>query len=179
MKRALVLSLVLVGIIGAVGLSQGCCCCPPPPERPPCYTSFWVGEPIEIGLRVPFCFCYCNCCETPQVLGWHVETWSDGTLVYSVALDAPTSPTDFSAIWDQTDSSGAQVAAGYYKVVVSTTTGDYEAYLKLVERPQGCCFWPWLSSWPCSISVCQPRVTLSRTCTSPCQIKLFVSPCCP
>lgn len=179
MKRALALIVVLVGVLGAVGLAQGCGGCPPQPERPPCYSAFWVGEPIQIGLKVPLCFCMCCFCDAPQVLGWHVETWPDGNLVYSAALDVPAAPADFSITWDQKDASGNQVAAGYYKVVVSTTQGDYEAYLKLVERPQGCCFWPWLPSWPCLGSLCQPHVTLSRTCVSPCQIKLFVSPCCP
>ncbi|MCD5408628.1 hypothetical protein LR090_05350, partial [Candidatus Bipolaricaulota bacterium] len=79
----------------------------------------------------------------------------------------------------QLDTGGVQVAAGYYKVVVVTTDGEYEAYLKLVERPQCCFFWPWLASPPCAIGVCQPRVVLSRVCVSPCEFRLFVSPCCP
>lgn len=180
MKRAFVLSLILVGIIGAVGLSQGCCCCPQE-ERPPCYTAFWVGEPIQIGFKVPLCFCCCCCCcETPQVLGWHVETWPDGNLVYSASLDTPIAPSAFSATWDQTDASGTQVAAGYYTVVVSTTKGDYKAYLKLVEKPQCCCcFWPFLCSCPCFGNLCEPHVTLSRACAPHCRVELYIGPCSP
>lgn len=176
MKRAFVLSLFLVGIIGAVGLSQDCC---PQAERPPCYTAFWVGEPIQIGLKVPLCFCCC-CCETPQVLGWHVETWPDGNLVYSASLEEAVTPSAFSATWDQTDASGTQVSAGYYTVVVSTTKGNYKTYLKLVEKPQGCCFfWPFLCSRPCFGNLCEPRVTLSRACVPRCQVELHVGLCCP
>jgi len=180
MKRAFVLSLILVGIIGAVGLSQGCCCCPQE-ERPPCYTAFWVGEPIQIGFKVPLCFCCCCCCcETPKVLGWHVETWPDGNPVYSASLDTPIAPSAFSATWDQTDASGTQVAAGYYTVVVSTTKGDYKAYLKLVEKPQCCCcFWPFLCSCPCFGNLCEPHVTLSRACAPHCRVELYIGPCSP
>ncbi|HIP99766.1 TPA: hypothetical protein EYH33_04440 [Candidatus Bipolaricaulota bacterium] len=176
MKRVLLVAVVLVGLAGSIGLAQcgGC----PPPERPPCYTSFWVGEPVQIELKVSYGFCCC-CYSAPQVLGWRVETWPDGVTVYSEAFAAPVAASAFSVTWDQLDATGAQVAAGYYKVVVVTTAGEYEAYLRLVERPQGCCFWPWLSSRPCAVSLCQPRVILSRPCVSPCQIRLFVSPCCP
>jgi hypothetical protein len=178
MKRTLVVALALVGVIGAVALAQ-CGCVTPEPEKPSCYSSFWAGEPIKIELRVPLCFCFCCCCETPQVLGWRVEAWADGTLIYSAALDAPVAPAEFSATWDQTDATGVQVAAGYYTIVVSTTAGEYETYARIVERPEGCCFWPFLGSWPCFGKLCEPHVVLSRTCMSPCQIKLFVGPCCP
>ncbi len=177
MKRALLVAAVLVGLVGSVGLAQ-CGCCPPS-ERPPCYTSFWVGEPVQIELKVSYCFCCCCCCSAPQVVGWRVETWPDGVTVYSETLATPVAASAFSATWDQLDAGGVQVEAGYYKVVVVTTTGEYAAYLKLVERPQCCCFWPWLTSRPCAISPCQPRVILSRPCVSPCQLRLFVSPCCP
>lgn len=187
MKRALQVAVVLVGLVGSVGLAQ--CGCPPP-ERPPCYTSFWVGEPVQIELKVPFLrlwactagFCCCCCGSSLQVLGWRVEPWPDGVAVYSETLPTPVAASAFSATWDQLDTGGVQVAAGYYKVVVITTEGEYEAYLKLVERPQ-CCFfwffWPWLAFRPCAIGVCQPRLVLSRVCVSPCEVRLFVSPCCP
>ncbi len=172
MKRVLVLSLLLVGVIGAVGLAQNCCCCPAPqPQQPPCYTSFWTGEQIQIGLKVPFgLLCCCCCCEGPQiqVTGWQVKTWPGGTVVYDVNLDSPVSYHQFSATWDQKDASGNQVAAGFYTVVVKTTNGNYETYLKLVQRPEGCCFWPWLFSKYCTHSACKPYVTLSRTCVQPC-----------
>jgi hypothetical protein len=102
------------------------------------------------------------------VTGWQVKTWPGGTVVYDVNLDSPVSYHQFSATWDQKDASGNQVAAGFYTVVVKTTNGNYETYLKLVQRPEGCCFWPWLFSKYCTHSACKPYVTLSRTCVQPC-----------
>lgn len=176
MKRGLVLSLALVGLMGAVGLAQ-CYCCTPA-ERPPCYSAFWLGESVQIELKVPWRLCCC--CAAPQVVGWRVETWPQGELVYSVSLEAPVAASDFSASWDQTDLSGAQVPAGYYTVVVSTTEGEYEAYLKLVEKAEcGCFFWWHSRSWPCGWSLCEPRVILSRACVPRCRIELHIGACCP
>jgi hypothetical protein len=180
MKRALLLDAAAVAVLGALGWAQ--CCPQPAPPQPDCYTAFWLGEPVQIEIKQSWSlFCCCCCCDELQVLGWRIEAWPAGTVVYSVSLPAPVAAASFLATWDQLDQLGNQVAAGFYKVVVVTDQGEYFTYLKLVERP-GCCFWPCLSSLPCGWKWCEPRVVLSRACVSPCWSPCgfrIVLPCCP
>ncbi|MGC9529784.1 MAG: hypothetical protein ACP5G2_04095 [Candidatus Bipolaricaulaceae bacterium] len=180
MNRRVLAVIALVAVMGGVALAQ-CSCVTPQPTGPKCYAAFWVGQAVEIELKAPVSFCCC-CCDSPEVLGWHVEAWGGG-VVYSATLSAPQAARQFSAVWDQTDQQGNQVAAGFYQAVVTTTDGDYVAPLKIVARPQGgcCCWWPfgYLRSISCARKWCEPYVVLSRACTAPCCGVQFRLGCCP
>lgn len=169
MKKALGV-VVGLSLIGLVGLGQGCC---PPPSEPPCYTSFWVGEAICFELVTPYSlFCCCCCGDSPvQVTGWRVVTL-EGNVVYQEAFAAPMSPGEWS--WKQVDLLGNPVAPNFYKIVVSTTSGEYETVIRIMAKPEcGCCFFGRFGLWsrPCGISWCEPYVKVYRCpacCPAPC-----------
>ena len=166
---------LLVGILGVFGILGAAQCCPPPSE-PPCYTAFWQGEDVCFELVVPF-WGWCCCCPAPQVqvTGWRVVT-TDGNMIYQETFATPTAPGKW--VWKQVDAQGKPVAPGFYKIVVSTTSGEYENTVKIVAKPDCCtccfpffffgCFGLW--SKPCGVSWCQPYVKLYRcpTCEAPC-----------
>lgn len=171
MSRKLVLAAVL-GAFGILGMAQ---CCPPPSE-PPCYTTFWQGEDVCFELVVPF-WGWCCCCPAPQVqvTGWRVVTM-DGNVIYQETFATPTAPGKW--VWKQVDAQGRPVAPGFYKIVVSTTSGEYENTVKIVAKPEcQCCCFPFFffgycgfASKPCMVSWCTPYVKLYRcpTCEASC-----------
>lgn len=181
MKRLGVLVLG-VSALGVLAVGQWCAPCAKTIE-PPCYTAFWQGEDICFELVVPwswFC-CWCPTAPQVQVTGWRVVTL-DGGLVYQEVFPSPTAPGKW--VWKQVDASGNPVAPGYYKIIVSTNTAEYENIVKIVAKPdccQPCCFFPFfffgcwgIASKPCQVPWCSPYVKLYRcpTCPAPC-----VTPC--
>lgn len=176
MKRILVLA-ALLGVMGMAGMAQPCC---PPTTEPPCYTAFWQSEDICFELVVPW-WGWCCCCQAPQVqvTGWRVVAL-DGTVVYLETFPAPAAPGKY--VWKQVDSAGNPVAPGYYKIVVATTSGEYENTVKIVARPSGTCCFPfffgcfWLWSRPCVASWCQPYVKVHRcpSCEVPCGCRVTI-----
>ncbi len=190
MKRAMILSLVLSMALGGWAMAQ-CSCLPTTrPATPRCYVSFQQCQQIEIGLRTPRPFFPLFCCSpcaqpaAPNVVGWRVETL-EGVLVYEQELYAPASGSSFSAVWDQVDMDGQQVAPGYYEVSVVTQDGIYSKHLRILDR---CQFVFPFFSFGCSTSACGPDVSLSRyvpprppsTCCMPClPSPCLPHPCCP
>lgn len=171
MKRTLVVAAVL-GAFGILGAAQ---CCPPPSE-PPCFTAFWQREEICFDLVVPWWGWCCPCPPSPpMVLGWRVVNLA-GELIYQETFPAPVAPGKWS--WKQTDRGGNPVAPGYYKIVISTTAGEFENTVKIVARQDCClCCFPFFFFWcfgvwsrPCPVSWCQPYVRLYRcpVCPPPC-----------
>ncbi|MBC7318801.1 hypothetical protein H5T57_06115 [Candidatus Bipolaricaulota bacterium] len=166
-----------VAALGVLSVGQGCAPCVTTAE-PPCYTAFWQGEDVCFELVVPFGL-FCCCCTGPQiqVTGWRVATL-DGNVVYQEVFPAPVAPGKW--VWKQVDANGNPVEPGFYKIIISTTTGEYENTVKIVARPdccQPCCFFPFFffgcwgpSSKSCAISWCTPYVKLYRcpACAAPC-----------
>lgn len=177
MKRLAVLALA-IGVLGGLAAAQGCAPCATPAPEPSCFTAFWQGEDICFELVVPWSLFCCCCCGAPQVqvTGWRVMTL-EGNVVYQETFPAPVAPGKW--VWKQVDAQGNPVAPGYYKIVVSATTGEYENTVKIVARQDCClpccfpffflgCFGAW--SKPCAVSWCTPYVKLYRcpTCVAPC-----------
>lgn len=172
------LGLVVLGLSvwGLLAAGQGCAPCGQPAQEPPCYTAFWEGEDIWFELVLPWSWCCC-CCQAPQVqvTGWRVVDWN-GNIVYQEAFPSPQPPGKW--VWKQVDASGNPVPPGYYKIVVSTTTGEYENTVKIVAKTCCCqCCFPcfffscwWTPSKPCPLPWCTPYVKLYRcpTCVVPC-----------
>lgn len=160
MRRAAVLAaLTLVPLALASGpvWAQG----PVVEEVPPCYTAFWVSEAVHFKLEVPWRLFFCCCCDKPLITGWRVEAM-DFSLVFGEAFPEPRDPRCFEMIWDQKDLEGVQVAAGYYRIVVETTTGEYTSYVKIEEKTDCCCCWPRPRSCPCPVTFCEPQVKVYR-----------------
>lgn len=173
MKKTLALVLGL-GVLGVLAWGQGWCAPCNSAAEPSCYTAFWQGEDVCFELVVPSFFCWC-CCPKPEVTGWRVVSL-DGNVLYQETFPSPVAPGKW--VWKQVDALGNPVPPGYYKIVVSTTTGEYENTVKIVAKPecQPCCFpffffgcWG-LCSKPCFFSWCQPYVKVYRcpTCEVPC-----------
>lgn len=172
-----------VAALGVLGLGQWSASCPPATE-PSCYTTFWQGEDVCFELVVPWSF-FCWGCPGPQiqVTGWRVTTW-DGNVVYQEIFSAPVPPGKW--VWKQVDASGNPVEAGFYKIIVSTTSGEYETTVKIVAKSDGCsscCFFPFFfwgcwgwTSKPCAPSWCSPYVKLYRcpTCAAPCGVTIYL-----
>jgi len=164
MKRAALLAVVIVGLLGGLAAAQCDCAAGTDVERPPCYTAFWSGEQVRFKLVVPadYFFC-CPDCETPLITGWRVEML-DGAILYEATFDLPKGHW-YVISWDQKDAWGSSVSEGYYKVVVATTSaGEFVNYIKVTPCCWGwggCC-WPRLSSCPCGIVIGQPYVKIFR-----------------
>ncbi len=181
MKRWAGLALA-ISAFAVLTAAQWCAPCGQPAPEPPCFTAFWQGEDVCFELVVPWSVFCCCCCGAPQVqvLGWRVIT-PEGKVVYQETFPTPVPPGKW--VWKQVDSTGKAVAPGYYKIIISTVSGEFENTVRIVARDgccQPCCFFPfffgcWLWSRPCAISWCTPYVKLYRcpTCVAPC-----VPPCC-
>ncbi|MGB9757317.1 MAG: hypothetical protein ACP5JD_02290 [Candidatus Bipolaricaulaceae bacterium] len=185
MKRILALLLALGGL-GILAFGETCAPCASPATEPPCYTAFWQGEDICFELVVPWYF-YCSCCyPKPMVTGWRVATL-DGNVVYQETFPSPVAPSKW--VWKQVDTNGNPAAPGYYKIIISTTTGEYENTIKIVARPecQPCCCFPFFffGCWgavskPCGISWCSPYVKVYRcpacepSCWGPCGVTIYL-----
>lgn len=176
MKKALAMG-VGVGLWGLMAFGQACAPCIAATAEPPCYTTFWQGEDICFELVVPwglFCCCWCTSGQV-QVLGWRVITL-EANVVYQATFPTPVAPSKW--VWNGVDASGNPVPPGYYKIVVSTTAGEFENTVKIAAKQDCCsCFFPFffLGCWgmgskPCAVSWCQPYVKLYRcpVCPTPC-----------
>ena len=139
---ALGLALLLVAVSGIAGTSTSTST-----------AQYRLGETIrfEIEDQKTCCWCCCccccckpTCCDT-QVLGWHI-TDACGVWVYSVVHDAPVSASTWEGSWPQTNSSGTQVSAGYYKLCVDTSVGTLSRCLKIYD-PCRCCCWNPCTCW--------------------------------
>lgn len=180
MKRARLWTLVLVVLGGALAWGQTWCdpCAPPPPPEPPCYITFWAGEPILAELVIPWGLFCCNPCQSATMItGWSVEAFGGG-VVFQYAYPVPVSA-GTKIVWDQKDLAGTQVAPGFYKIVVTTTDRAVSIHVKIENKRADCCFFVCTPfSRPCGISFCDPYLKVSRapSCTScgdPC-----CDPCC-
>lgn len=181
MKRALLSTLAVVLVGGGLAVAQ-CCppppCCPPPLPEPPCYTTFWVGEPILVELVVPWSiFCCAPCQPAMMITGWTVEAFGGG-VVYQYAYPAPVGA-GTQIVWDQKSLTGTQVAPGFYKITVVTTSTAVSVHLKIEEKRADCCFFLCLPlSKPCGISLCDPYLKVSRAPDCPACVAPCCSPCC-
>ena len=92
------------------------------------------------------CCCECTCCET-QVSGWHV-TDACGVWVYSVEHDVAVLASSWQGSWSQVDSSGSQVPAGTYEIVVETSAGTLSRCIEITDSCR---------SRRCSPCTCQTR----------------------
>lgn len=186
MKRTLALLLALGGL-GILAFGETCAPCASAATEPPCYTAFWQGEDICFELVVPWNFFCCYCCTTSvQILGWRVTTLA-GNVVYQETFPSPVAPSKW--VWKQMDVNGKPVEPGYYKIIISTTTGEYGSTVKIVAKPecQPCCCFPFfffncfgLISKPCVFSWCAPYVkvyhcpTCGTSCFGPCGVTIYL-----
>lgn len=175
MKRALLSTLAIVLVGGGVAVGQWYCnpCAPPPPPEPPCYTTFGPGEPILVQLVIPWSIFCCNpCATTTMILGWSVEAF-EGGVVFSYTFPVPVAAST-EIVWDQRDLTGAQVPAGFYKIVVTTTGGDVVTHVKVEALPGSGCGWWRPAPRACGFSLCDPYLKVSPaptpcpTCYDPC-----------
>jgi len=180
MKRARLLALALVVFGGALAWGQAWCwpCPPPPAPEPPCYVTFWVGEPILVELVIPWgVFCCTPCPSTTMITGWSVEAFGGGVVyqhVYPVPVGASTK-----IVWNQHDATGVQVPPGFYTITVTTTDKAVQAFVKIEPRRADCCLFlcaPF--SKPCGVAWCAPYLKVSRApacdpCCSPCLFPFF------
>ncbi len=173
MKRMLAVA-ALVAMLGAVAVAQ-CCPPPPPPAEPPCYTTFWVGEEVYFKVE-QFWSIFCCCCGGQDlVVGWQVQVFGTGQVIYTVTLPAPVA-LDTEFVWKGTDALGNVVAPGFYKIVVSLSSGKtVEGHVKLVARSTGCCAPCLPVSVPCWPSLCGPYLKIWR---APCQPSPTPCGCC-
>jgi hypothetical protein len=137
-----------------------------------------LGEAILIEVIVPQGrLCSCCCPITTQISGWRVEAFLGG-VVYEHTYPNPVS-VDTKIVWDQKTSAGSQAAAGFYRIVVSTTDqGDVQTYIKLVDRADCRSLLCTRPSKPCGVPICNIHLKLSPIptcgpCCDPC-----CDPCC-
>ncbi len=165
MRKAVVLTVLAIGLIGAVGFAQ--CGCEQHPvasggKEPTCYTSFWSGEEIHFKLIVPAEYFFTSPTPpTPLITGWRVEQL-DGTVVFQDLFpDAPKGAW-YEMVWNQRDLSCARVSPGYYRIVISTdSAGVYSAIIKIVSPPPclvPCGMHPVLPSCPCTVPCGKPYI---------------------
>lgn len=189
MCRATLLAVVIVGAMGVLVAAQCDCTPQTPTEKPSCYTAFWAREQVRFRLVVPgdYFFC-CPDCEAPLVTGWRVETMA-GAIVYQKTFAEVPRGHWYIMGWNQRDTWGNAVSAGFYKLVVETTSaGEFDSYIQIVPSPCcwsfcGCC--PQLPSYPCGIVVGQPYIKIlqvERRWSARCSVTLtahFELDCCP
>jgi hypothetical protein len=131
--------LVAFLVFGSGMAAFGDCGCAPA-GNPSCYSTFSPGWTVEFTLKVPVDYFAAHATtETPFVTGWRVETL-DGALVHRVTFGFPLGTvTRFE--WRLTDDVGGRVAAGFYRIVVETTSAGDIASTVLVAsccNPCGC-----------------------------------------
>lgn len=148
MKRALLLAVLVVGLIGVVASAQCGCGAPPVGDELTCYTGYWLGVDVGFKLVVPGeYFSQCPVPETPFITGWRVEAL-DGTIIYQRQFPDMPKGHNYEMLWDQTDGNGNQVPVGIYRFVIQTTTaGEINNYVKI--QP-----WPGPGNW-CSFGCAQ------------------------
>jgi len=180
MKRARLLALALVVFGGALAWGQAWCwpCPPPPAPEPPCYVTFWVGEPILVELVIPWgVFCCTPCPSTTMITGWSVEAFGGGVVyqhVYPVPVGASTK-----IVWNQHDATGVQVPPGFYTITVTTTDKAVQTYVKIEPRRADTCPFLWAPfARPCGVAWCAPYLKVSRApachpCCPPCLFPFF------
>jgi len=166
-RRAVLLAVVIVGLTGGLAAAQCNCGAWTETGGPSCYTPYWAGEEVTFKLVVPaeYFFC-CPSCETPLITGWRVETM-EGTIVYQKQFPDVPKGHYLKMAWDQKDSWYNRVPPGYYRIVVQTTSaGEFESYVQIVQRP---CCWGWcgcccprLYSCYCCVPYGKPYVMIDR-----------------
>ena len=189
MHKATLLAVVIVGAMGVLVAAQCDCGQQPSIERPSCYEAFWAREQVRFRLIVPadYFFC-CPNCETPLVTGWRVET-AAGAIVYQETFAEVPKGHWYIMGWNQRDTSGNAVSAGFYRLVVETAAaGEFKCYVQIVSPPScwsfcECCLR--LPSHPCGIAIGQPYVKIlqvERRWSTCCYLLLwarFELDCCP
>lgn len=164
MRRAIVLAVLVIGVIGVGALAQ-CGCAQPPAvntDEPACYTAYWIGEEIRFKLSVPaeYFFTF-PAPPTPLITGWRVEML-DGTVVFQELFPDVPKGAWYEMVWNQHDLSCGLVPPGYYRIVVSTdSAGVYSAVVKLVSPPlclTPCGVYPHLASCPCPTPCGKPYI---------------------
>ncbi len=165
MRRAVVLAVLVIGVIGVGALAQ-CGGCSQPPAinaaEPACYTAYWIGEEVHFKLSVPAEYFFTvPTPPTPLITGWRVETL-DGTVVFQDVFPDVPKGAWYEMVWDQRDLSCQLVPPGYYRIVVSTdSAGVYSAVIKLVSPPAcltPCGIYPRLVSPQCSTPCGKPHI---------------------
>jgi len=155
-RRALVVAVMIIGLVGVVAVAQCGCDTPPAGSGPACYTGYWAGVDVSFKLVVPGeYFSQCPVPETPLITGWRVETLA-GDIVYQVQFPDVPKGHNLQMTWNQTDGHCNNVALGFYRLVVQTTTaGEFQNYVRIVG-------WPGFGGW----------------CNCCCE-RLDTRPCCP
>ena len=189
MRKATLLAMVIVGAMGVLVAAQCNCGQQPSIGRPPCYETFWTSDQVRFRLIVPgdYFFC-CPDCETPLVTGWRVET-AAGAIVYQKTFAEVPKGHWYIMGWNQKDTWGNAVSAGFYRLVVETTSaGEFASTIQIVSPP--CCWvcctcWPQRLSCPCGIAIGQPYIKIFESesrCRAHCSVSLwarFELDCCP
>ena len=167
MKRALLLAVLVIGLMGVAATAQCTCFQAPVGDEPTCYTGYWLGVDVGFKLIVPGeYFSQCPVPETPFITGWRVEAL-DGTIIYQQQFDMPKGH-NYEMVWDQTDGHCNQVPVGIYRLVIQTTSaGEIKNYVKIQPwpgpaNPCNCCC-PQIDTQPCCISH-SPYIEIAR-CT--------------
>ena len=161
MKRALLLVVLVVGLIGVVAAAQCGCDTPSVGDEPTCYTGYWLGVDVGFKLVVPGeYFSQCPIPQTPFITGWRVET-VDGMVIYQQQFPDMPKGHNFEMLWDQTDGYCNQVPIGIYRLVIQTTTaGEFKNYVKI--QP-----WPSPSNWcNCWCNCCCMQIDTQPCCIS-------------
>jgi len=160
-KRALLLAVLVIGLIGVVAVAQCGCDTPSVGDEPTCYTGYWLGVDVGLKLVVPGeYFSQCPIPQTPFITGWRVET-VDGMVIYQQQFPDMPKGHNFEMLWDQTDGYCNQVPIGIYRLVIQTTTaGEFKNYVKI--QP-----WPSPSNWcNCWCNCCCMQIDTQPCCIS-------------
>ena len=161
MKRALLLAVLVIGLIGVMATAQCGCDTPSVGDEPTCYTGYWLGVDVGFKLVVPGeYFSQCPVPETPFITGWRVET-VDGMVIYQQQFPDMPKGHNYEMLWDQTDGYCNQVPIGIYRLVIQTTTaGEFKNYVKI--QP-----WPSPSNWcNCWCNCCCMQIDTQPCCIS-------------
>ncbi len=165
MRKAIVLAVLVVSLLGVGALAQ--CGCNQPPAAtsnngPACYTAVWMGEDVHFKLEVPAEYFFTSPTPpTPLITGWRVERM-DGTVVYQDLFPDVPKGAWYEMVWNERDSHCNPVSPGFYRIVISTdSAGVYSTFVRLVAPPPcliPCGVYPQLVSCPCSAPCGVPYV---------------------
>ncbi len=164
MKRAIVLAILVIGVIGGAVFAQCGCNQPPAPagNKPACYTAVWRGKDVHFKLNVPAEYFFTSPTPpTPLITGWRVERL-DGTVVFQDLFPSVPKGAWYEMVWNERNSHCTLVAPGYYRIIISTdSAGVYSTIIKIVAPPPclvPCGVYPRLVSHPCSAPCGSPYI---------------------
>lgn len=180
MKRAILLAVLVVGVIGGTVFAQ--CGCSQPPATlgngPTCYTAVWRGEDVHFKLNVPAEYFFTSPVPpTPLITGWRVEQMDDTVVFQDLFPDVPKGAW-YEMVWNERNSQGTRVAPGYYRIMVSTdSAGVYTTIIKIVAPPclVPCGVYPRLISHPCSTPCGSPYIKVLAQKTEQASVSISIT----